>query len=82
MGRFNLWWESLIFASVFSGIVILPCVCIAIIGRKMIEQLGLYPSQSPKIQMSVLWQLIIIEVITFTLWMWFYVFFSDVKKGV
>ena len=76
MVQFDYWIESLIFWIFYAIIIIVPCVIIALMGRKMIAQLGLYPSRTPSIQMSVCYKLIIVEVITFTLLIAFYHFFE------
>ena len=73
---FELWGESFIFASVYAVIILVPCVLVALIGRKMIDQLGQYPTKTPAIQMSIFFQLVTIEVITFVLLIGFFKFFS------
>ncbi len=77
MVTFNLWGESFIFAAVYSVIIIVSCVIAALIGRKMITQLGLYPTQTPAIQMSVILKLVTLEIVTFTCLIVFYRFFSS-----
>ena len=77
MVEFNLWRESFIFASVYSFIIIVPCILVAILGKKMINQLGNYPTQTPYIQLDIVLQLIIIEIVTFTLLIGFLQFFSE-----
>ena len=64
---FNLWSESFIFAVIFTFIVLVPCVLVMLMGKKMIQQLGRYPSKTPAIQMSIFVQLVVIEIVTFTL---------------
>jgi hypothetical protein len=76
MVEFNLWIESLIFGSIFSVIVIIPCVLVTILGKKMIYELGQYPTKTPVIQMSILFQLIVVEILTFICLLGFYNFFS------
>jgi len=76
MISFDLWSESLIFSSIYAVIIIVPCILVAIIGRRMIQQLGQYPSRTPMIQMSVFWQLVTIEIITFISLIGFYRFFT------
>lgn len=73
---FDLWTESFIFASIYSVLILVPCVLVAFLGRKMVNQLGHYPTKTPAIQMSIFFQLVVIEVITFTLMLTFYHFFS------
>lgn len=76
MVEFDLWKESLIFALVYGVVLGVPCTLVALLGRKFIERLGTYPSQTPAIQMSILVQLIVIEVITFSCLIGFYHMFS------
>jgi hypothetical protein len=73
---FDYWWEALIFGTVFGSIIIIPCFLVAMIGRKMIDQMGQYPSKTPFIQMSIFYKLVLIEVFAFTLLLLFYHFFS------
>ena len=79
MVAFDLWKEAFIFAIVFAPIVIIPCILVAIMGRKMIDQLGLRPTQTPIIQMSIFWKLVMIEVVTFLFLIAFFQFFSANK---
>jgi hypothetical protein len=73
---FDYWWEALIFGSVFAFIVIIPCLLVVLIGRKMIEQLGQYPTKTPFIQMSIFVKLVLVEIFAFSLLLVFYHFFS------
>ncbi|HNV24035.1 MAG TPA: hypothetical protein PLH56_06490 [Candidatus Omnitrophota bacterium] len=66
MVDFNLWIESFIFISVFSLIIIIPCVLVVIIGKKAIEDMGRYPTKISLIQMSIFLKLVVIEISTFT----------------
>ena len=76
MVSFQLWGASLKFALTYSIIILVPCVCVALMGKKMINELGRYPSKTPAIQMSVVWKFVIVEVITFSLLIAFYNVFS------
>ena len=76
MVEFDLWKESLIFALVYAIVISVPCVLVVLIGRKLIDQLGHFPSKTPAIQMSILFQLIAVEVGTFTCLIGFYHIFS------
>ena len=49
MVQFNQWFEGLIFFLVFSSVIVIPCVFLAVIGRKMAKDLGQYPSKTPEI---------------------------------
>lgn len=77
MVKFDLWSESFVFASIYAVIIIVPCVLVALIGRRLIDQLGTYPSRTPVIQLGVFWQLILIEVVTFSLLIGFFQFFTS-----
>ena len=77
MVEFDLWSQALIFALVYVPIVLVPCVLVCLMGRKMIDQLGMHPSQTPIIQMSIFWKLVSVEIITFTCLIGFYQFFSS-----
>jgi len=53
MEPFNLWAESVIFMTVFSVIIIVPCILVALIGRDMIDQIGYFPTKTPIIQILI-----------------------------
>lgn len=76
MIEFSQWGESLIFIGIFSLIIIIPCVVVALLGRKMIDKLGQFPSNTPAIQMGVLMWLLLTEALTFVALIAFYKFFS------
>lgn len=65
MVEFNLWFESFILASIFAVLIITPCILVAILGRKLIDQLGQFPSKTSKLQMSIFIPLVLIEITTF-----------------
>jgi len=75
---FNFWTESIIFLLVFTVIIVVPCVFVALLGKKMIDRLGQFPSQAPVIQMGVLLKLAVIEMVTFIALIIFYHIFSQV----
>ncbi len=58
---------AFILITIFCVIIMIPCVGIGWTGWQMINKLGRFPSKTPAIQMSVLFQLIFIEVISLTL---------------
>ena len=80
MIQFNLWFEALIFSAIYSTIVIVPCVIVTMIGLRMIDKLGCYPTKTPVIQMKVLLPLIMTEILTFTALWWFLNFFYIKKE--
>ena len=38
MVEFDLWRETFIFGSIFAMIVLIPCVLVTLIGKKMIDR--------------------------------------------
>ncbi len=58
---------SAIFILIFYIIILIPCIGVGWVGFRMITRLGRYPSKSRAIQMSVLLQLLVIEVVSFSL---------------
>ena len=76
MIQFDLWRETFIFAAVFAPLIIVPCILVAVMGRKMINQLGMFPTQTPIIQLSIFWKLVVTEIVTFVCLIAFFQFFS------
>ena len=60
---FKSWFEGLIFITSFSFIIAFPCIFVAFMGTKMINNLGNFPTRSAKIQTGTLWKLFIVEII-------------------
>ena len=77
MVEFNYWGETIVLALIYSTIIIIPCILVGLLGRKMINKLGYFPSKTPAIQMSIFLQLVVIEFATFGMLMGFYHFFSS-----
>lgn len=77
MVAFDLWGESFIFALIFSVIILIPCLVICILGRKMIIQLSYYPSQAPRILMSICAQFFLTAIVTFALLFGFFKMFTE-----
>ena len=77
MVAFDLWREAFIFAAVFAPLIIVPCILVMIMGRKMINQLGTYPTKTPIIQMGIFWKLVVTEALTFTCLIAFFQFFTS-----
>ena len=72
------WVGSLIFVGIWLVIIGLPCFCMAIIGKKLIDRIGYYPSQAPVIQMKYLVPLLFLEATTFLLLVGFYKLFQGI----
>ena len=62
---FRYWYEGIIFIVVFGAIIGIPCFLTAVIGSKMINDLGNFPTKSAQIQSQAAWKIFIIEIITF-----------------
>ena len=58
---------AFVFVLVFWVMMLIPCIGIGWMGKKLIDQLGRYPSRTPAVQMSVLVKLVVLEVVSFTL---------------
>ncbi len=72
---FQYWYEGLIFIFFFSVIIGFPCFMVVLLGTKMINELGNFPTKAAKIQTSVIWKLLIVEVVSgIALWVFFRVF--------
>jgi len=72
---FQYWHEGFIFIGLFVVMVGVPCFFTALLGTKLIESLGQYPSRSAKLQMGVCVQLLLVEIFSFmTLALFFHVF--------
>ncbi len=61
-----------IFVLIFLVLVTIPCLGVGWIGARLINKLGRYPSKTPAIQLSVMAQLVVIEVVSFTLLLLFF----------
>lgn len=70
------WMYSLVFVAVFAVIVLVPCVIIALMGRKAINEMGRYPTRIPLIQTKMMMPLLVVDVVTFALLVGFYNVFS------
>ncbi|MCA9394116.1 MAG: hypothetical protein KC900_07930 [Candidatus Omnitrophica bacterium] len=70
------WLYSLIFIGVFAVIVLVPCIIIALMGRKAINEMGRYPTRIPLIQSKMMMPLLMVDVVTFALLVGFYNVFS------
>lgn len=61
-----------IFLAIFFVLIAIPCVGIAWLGTKMINQLGRYPSKTPAIQMSIVLKLTVLEIGSWTMLLLFF----------
>lgn len=60
---------SLVLIGLFFLAVNIPCIAIVWLGNKFFDQIGRYPSKTPAIQMSIALNIIMIEVVAFTLFL-------------
>jgi len=75
---FDLWSESLKFGIVYFIIIAIPCYFLAIVGKKVVNELGTYPTRTPLILMSKNMMLYIITgSISIFLLIGFYYVLSD-----
>jgi TRAP-type C4-dicarboxylate transport system permease small subunit len=56
-----------VFITVFYVLMLIPCIGIGWLGWDLLTRLGRYPSKTPAIQMSVLFKLVVVEVLSITL---------------
>jgi hypothetical protein len=77
MVEFDLWGPSFIFSLIFSFVILIPCIVIAFMGRRMITRLGTFPSQAPSILMSICLQFILVAIVSLGLLVSFFQFFAE-----
>jgi len=58
---------ALVFVLIFYVLILLPCVGVGWLGWDLITRLGRYPSKTPAIQLSMLFKLVVVEVVSLTL---------------
>ena len=73
---FKHWAEGMTFIGAFLVIVGVPCVLIAILGSKKINDLGNFPTKTAKIQVSADWKIALIGFIGLGLLGCFFQIFS------
>jgi len=75
--RFEYWNEGFLFIGLFMIMVGLPCLLTAILGVKLIDRLGQYPTKSAKLQLGICVQLFFVQVLGITMLAAFFKFFSN-----
>lgn len=75
--KFQFWHEGFLFIGLFMLMVGVPCFLTALLGVRLIENLGQYPSRSARMQMGVCLQLLLVEIFTFLILALFFHVFSD-----
>jgi hypothetical protein len=76
-GHFQYWTEGVVFIGLMLFVVGVPCVAVALLGTKLIDHIGQYPTKSAKLQMGVCLQLLAVEIISFLVLAVFFKIFSD-----
>ena len=61
-----------IFAAIFFVLIAVPCVGVAWLGTKLINELGRYPSKTPAIQLSIVLKLTVLEIGSWTMLLLFF----------
>jgi hypothetical protein len=80
LGGFKHWFQGLEMIGMFLVVVALPCFFIGLWGTKMINDMGHHPSQSPQIQASAGWKIILVEIISFSLLIGLYIFLFNLQN--
>ena len=73
---FTYWYEAFIFILFFSVIIALPCVVVALIGTRMVNDMGNFPTKAAQIQSSACWKVLLVEIVSFVLLVVFFQIFS------
>ncbi len=63
--HFEYWYEALIFIGIFLVLILVPCVAVGMMGYQMLHRVGNEPSKTPFIQLSIFWQLVVLEALSF-----------------
>ncbi|MFH0753710.1 MAG: hypothetical protein V2A70_04015 [Candidatus Omnitrophota bacterium] len=77
MDSFQFWNEGLKFIGVVLVVVTVPCVAVAVLGTRLINHIGQYPSKSARLQMAVCLQLLAVMIVSFSMLALFFRVFSD-----
>jgi hypothetical protein len=75
-GHFQYWTEGLTLIGVMLFIVGVPCIAVAVLGTRLIDHIGQYPTKSARLQMSVCVQLLAVEIVSFLMLALFFKVFS------
>ncbi|MBF0386509.1 MAG: hypothetical protein HQL20_01475 [Candidatus Omnitrophica bacterium] len=75
--RFQFWHEGFVFIGMFLVMVGVPCFFTAMLGTRLIENLGQHPSRSAKMQMGICVQFLLVEIFAFAMLLLFFHVFSD-----
>ena len=62
---FRYWYEGIIFIVVFGALILVPCFLTMVIGSKMVNDLGNFPTKSAQFQRSACWKVFVVEIVAF-----------------
>ncbi len=71
----------LILFLVFAFIMGVPCIGTAILGSKLMNRIGRFPSKTPAIQTNIIAKLVALEIISFGMLTMLYHVLSDYGQG-
>ena len=63
--HFQYWNEGLTFIALVLVIVGVPCTAVAILGTRLINAIGQYPTRSARLQIGICLQLLAVEIVSF-----------------
>ena len=72
---------AFILFGIFLFVIALPCIGAAILGWKLANRLAYHPSKTPAIQLSVVFKLVLLEIISFGLLLMLYHILADYGQG-
>jgi len=75
--QFEFWYQGFIFIGMILLIVGLPCLLTAILGTRLIDEIGNRPSSSARLHMGVCLKLLLVEIFSFAMLVVFFRIFSD-----
>jgi hypothetical protein len=75
--HFEFWASGLKFITIFLIVVGTPCFIVSVLGTRLINRLGQFPSQSAKMQLGVCLGLLLTEVFSLTALALFFKVFSE-----
>ena len=73
---FMQWQQAIIYILLFAFIIAVPCMAVTVIGTRMVNDIGNFPTKAAQIQSSACWKVLIFEIISFFMLAVFFHFFS------
>lgn len=74
---FEYWHEGLIFIGLFVFMVGFPCLMVAWMGPRLIDEIGNWPTKTARAQMKMTIPLLLVEAFSFFMLAMFFRIFSD-----